>query len=122
MSIWKKIKALVGVGTIAAVEAFALTEAQKAVAALKNTLIGSTVAKDIKALSSSTMSGQQKFEAVLTNTLPLITELLSDGGVKKTTKEVEDIGRALVQSVFNDVASSKAAGVASAILKLLGLK
>lgn len=122
MSIWNKIKSAIGIKTIAAVEAFALTEAQKAVAALKNTLIGSTVAKDIKALSSSTMSGQQKFEAVLTNTLPLITELLSDGGVKRTTKEVEDIGRALVQSVFNDVASSKAAGVASAILKLLGLK
>ena len=99
-----------------------LTDAQKAVAALKQTSIGGAVAADIEALSSSTMSGAEKFEAVVKNTLPLIVGFLGDNGLKKGVDEVGDISRELVQSVFNTVASKKAETVGSLILKLLGLK
>lgn len=99
-----------------------LTDAQKAVAALKNTSVGTAVAADIKALSSSTMTGAEKFEAVVANTLPLVTDLLATGGLKKAETEVADIAREFVQSVFNTVASKKAETIGSLILKVLGLK
>ena len=104
------------------VEAFALTEAQKAVAALKQTTIGATVAADVKAISDKALSGTEKFEAVVANTMPLIANFLTSGGRKTAIAEVEDVARALVQDVFNDTLSTKAASIASVILKLLGIK
>lgn len=122
MNIGSFLKSIIPSKAAKSVIAFALTEEQKAVAALKQTAIGAAVAADIKALKSDTMSGQQKFEEVVKNTLPLIVSMIAEGGVQKTVKDVEDIGRALVQSVFNDVASTKAGSIATTILKLLGIK
>lgn len=104
------------------VEAFALTETQKAVAALKQTAIGATVAADIKALTDHNLTGTQKFETVVATTAPLIVGLLGDGGVKKAVADVEDLARALVQEIYNDALSTKAGSVANSILKLLHLK
>lgn len=114
------LKKLFGKKTVTAI--IELTDAQKAVAALKQTEIGSVVAKDIQALSSSTLSGAEKFDAVLKNTVPLVLGLLADGGMKKAETEVTDIARELVQSIFNTVASKKADTIGSLILKVLGLK
>ena len=119
MSIFKKIAGIFSKKNITAV--IELTDAQKAIAALKNTEVGA-VAADIKALTSSTMSGAEKFEAVVVNTLPLLVDALKAGGITKGLKEVEDIGRAFVQDVFNSTISKKAETIGSLLLKVLGLK
>lgn len=121
MSIGSFFKKLFNSDAGKSVEAFALTEAQKAVAALSQTTIGATVAADIAALTSSTLTGAQKFEQVVASTSPLIAQFLTTGGVATAVTEVEDLARALVQQVFNDTLSSKAGAVAQAVLKLLGL-
>lgn len=122
MSLKSFLKSIVGSKPGKVVANIVLTDAAQAVAALKNTPIGQSVADDIKALSSSTLTGPQKFEQVVESTLPLIQDLLATGGLKKNLKEVEDIGRALVQDVFNSVVSKKADVVGSLILQLLRLK
>jgi hypothetical protein len=104
------------------VQAFALTETQKAVVALTKTGLGAAVAADIATLSNSGLTGTQKFEQVVANTLPQIVTLLTSGGRAVTLAEVEDLGRALVQQVFNDTKSTKAGTVATLILGLLGLR
>lgn len=119
MSIFTKI---FGSKAAKSVEALTLTEAQKAVAALKTTTIGAAVAADIKTIGSKDLSGEEKFAQVLANTTPAIAAFVSGGGVKAAAKDVEDIARALVQSIFNDVASTKAGSIATTILKLLGIK
>jgi len=120
MSIFKKIAGIFSKKNITAV--IELTDAQKAIAALKNTEVGAAVAADIKALTSSTLSGPEKFEAVVVNTLPLLVDALKAGGITKGLKEVEDIGRAFVQDVFNSTVSKKAETIGSLLLKVLGLK
>ncbi|UZW55570.1 hypothetical protein NUH86_01825 [Sphingobium sp. JS3065] len=97
------------------------TETAKAVLALKQTKIGEAVAIDIEAMSSKSMTGAEKFEAVLSNTIPLVVEFLTDGGLNAALDEVEDIGRALVQSIFNDFKWNAAGKLAKAILRLVGL-
>lgn len=117
MSIFKKIAGLFGGKAVAIV----LSQVDQAVAALKATEIGATVAADIKTMASRELSGSEKFERVLANTLPLVVKFVSGDGGKVALKDVEDIGRALVQSTFNEVVSTKAGGIAAKILKLLGV-
>lgn len=107
----------------AAATALALvpSETAKAVQALRQSEIGSAVASDIEAISSKDMSGTEKFEAVLANTLPLVVSFVAKGGFEPALKEVEDIGRALVQAVYVDFKSSTAGKIAKAVLKLFGL-
>lgn len=97
------------------------SETAKAVLALKQTEIGAAVASDIKAISSKDLTGAEKFETVLANTLPLVLSFLTGNGLSVALDEIEDIGRALVQSVFNDFQSSTAGKIASVILKLFKL-
>ena len=97
------------------------SETAKAVLALKQTEIGAAVASDIEAISSKDMTGAQKFEAVLANTLPLVLSFLSGKGLAVALDEIEDIGRALVQSVFNDFKSTTAGTIAKIILNLFKL-
>lgn len=103
------------------VQAFAVSEADKAVAALKQTDIGTAVANDISAVSSQSLSGAQKFEAVLTNTLPLVLKFVTGGGLSAVEKDVEDIARSLVQSLYNDFKSTTASKIAGEVLHLVGL-
>jgi|GEM_PF-2057765 len=97
------------------------SETAKAVLALKQTEIGGVIANDIEAISSRSMTGAEKFEAVLANTLPLVASFLTGKGLSVALDEIEDIARALVQSVFNDFKSTTAGKLASAILKLFKL-
>ena len=108
---------------VAADTALALvpSEVAKAVQALRQSEIGAVVASDIEAMSSKDMSGTEKFEAVLANTLPLVVSFVAKGGFEPALKEVEDIGRALVQAVFNDFKSSTAGTIARTVLKLFKL-
>lgn len=97
------------------------SETAKAVLALKQTEIGGMVASNIEAIGSETLTGAEKFEKVLENTLPLVASFLTGKGLEVAIDEIEDIGRALVQSVFNDFKSSTAGKIASLILKLFKL-
>lgn len=97
------------------------SETAKAVLALKQTEIGGMVASNIEAIGSEKMTGAEKFEAVLSNTLPLVASFLTGKGLEVAIDEIEDIGRALVQSVFNDFKSSTAGKIAGLILKLFKL-
>ena len=106
---------------LASIKSFALTEGEKAVAALKQTDIGKTVAADIATVASTTLTGPQKFEQVLTNTLPLIQALFTKQGQTVELADLEDVGRSLVQTVYNDVKSTTAGTWATSILKLLGI-
>lgn len=106
---------------LAAIKSFALTEGEKAVAALKQTDIGKTVAADIATAASTDLTGVEKFEQVLTNTLPLIQTLLTSQGLKAELADLEDLGRSLVQTVYNDIKSTTVGTWATSILKLLGI-
>ena len=94
------------------------SETAKVVLALKQTEIGAAVANNIEAISSKSLTGADKFEAVLANTLPLVASFLTGKGLEVAIDEIEDIGRALVQSVFNDFKSTTAGKIAGLILQL----
>lgn len=102
----------------AASEGFVMTEVQKAVAALKTTQIGATVAADIAAIENKSMSGVEKMAAVVSNTVPLIVNYLARGGIKAVEADVLSLAKELGQSVFNDVKSTSAGKVAADVLKL----
>lgn len=96
-------------------------EADKAVALLKQTEIGDAVADSIKAISSAELSGREKFEVVVSEIGPQIVSYMIRGGVPAVVSDVEDVARQLVQSVYNDVMSTKAGSIIKAILKVFGL-
>lgn len=105
------------------VEHFAISEAQKAVLALKTkTDIGSKIADAIKTVESQQLSGPQKFEQVLVNdVLPEVLKYATGGGFSAVISDVESIGRELLQSVFNDVQSTTAGKIGAEILHVAGL-
>jgi hypothetical protein len=113
--------AILSSAELATLKTFALTEGEKAVAALKQTDIGKTVAADIAAAANADLTGMQKFEQVLTNTLPLIQALFTKQGQQVEMADLEDVGRSLVQTVYNDVKSTTVGTWAAGILKLLGI-
>jgi hypothetical protein len=98
---------------------FAASEADKAVIAIKNTDIGKTVAADIAAVKDHSISNMQKFENVVSNTLPLVLHYVTGGGLSAVVSDVESLTRSLVQAVFNDTASTTAGKVAAEILSII---
>ena len=118
MGVKKFLRSVLGTSA----EAALVSEADKAVAALKTTAIGKAVATDVKALSRSDLSGLEKFEQVVKNTAPLIVTLLTNDGRAAAIGDVTDVARALVQSTFNDIASKRAVSVGRTILSVLGIK
>lgn len=101
--------------------AFIDTEADKVVAALKQTAIGDAVADSICALKNKDMSGGEKFAAVLAETAPVILGYIKDDGIDAVIDDVEDLARQLVQSVYNDVMSTGFGKIVADIKRLLGL-
>lgn len=116
-------KGLFGSKAGQSVKAFAMTEVQKAVAAIKTTAIGATVAADIRSLTTSRLTTQERFEQVVANTLPLVAQLATaPGAAQVAIEDVNSVTRELVQSIFNDTKSTKAGSIAATILTLLGLR
>jgi hypothetical protein len=97
------------------------TEADRVVAALKQTEIGDAVVDSIKAIDNQALTGQQKFEIVVAEVAPIILRYVQNGGVKAAIGDVEDLGRQLVQSVYNSVKSKGFGKIVSGLVKLLGL-
>jgi hypothetical protein len=116
MSIFKKIGRFLGL-----IAPVVLSEGQKAVAAIASSTVGQTIADEIHIVASADMSGPQKFEAVVAKATPLLLTLASDGPAG-LVDDVEDLARAVVQEIYNRVASVTIGAVAKAILKALGVK
>ena len=85
------------------IEEAAITEGQKAVAALKLTSVGATITDTIKILHSQTLTGLQKFEQVVATVMPTVLNFLTGNGFHDLVDNVEGIAREAVQSLFNDV-------------------
>jgi hypothetical protein len=98
-----------------------LSEGQKAVAAIASSDVGKTIADEIGIIASAKMTGAEKFEAVVAKAKPLLVELAADGP-NAIVDDVEDLARAVVQEIYNRVASLTIGVVAKAILKALGIK
>lgn len=98
-----------------------LSDTQHAVALIKaKTDVGKTIAADIAAVKNDSLSALEKFEEVVKTTIPEVERLLAPGGVAEAVADVESIARELVQSVFNDVASTHAGTVAASLIQLVG--
>jgi hypothetical protein len=104
------------------VESYVVTEADKALLAIKQDkgIIG-TIMADINAIDSSTMTGLQKMETVVANTMPIVLKVLTGGGVSVVLQDVEDVTRALTQGVYNDFKSTSLGKIAGEIVKAIGL-
>ena len=107
--------------TVAAVKAFSGSEAAKIVAALKETHIGTAVANDVSALTNSTLTGAQKFESVVSTTIPLVLTYVTSGGIAAVESDVEGIAKSLVQTIYTDVADTGFGKIAAEFMKLLGI-
>lgn len=102
-------------------EDFIETEADKVVAALKQTEIGDAVADSIRAIKNADLSGQDKFAAVVSEMGPVVLDYVISGGIPAVLDDVEDIARQLVQSVYNDVMSTGFGKLLKDLKALLGL-
>lgn len=105
-----------------AVKQFVMTEVQKAVTVLKTLPIAATIAADIAALKDARLTSAEKFEHVVANTVPaLIALATTKGAIGVVIADAESVARELVQSIYNDTASTKAGTFAQLILKLFGV-
>jgi hypothetical protein len=95
-------------------EAAALTQANKAIEALKQTPVLDHVKASIVALTNENLSGVEKLEKVALEMLPV---LLSETGIEAT----KDFAIQFVQVVYNDL-KGEVESLATKILKALGLK
>lgn len=104
-----------------ALEAEASSVVHQAVAILQQTDIGAAVTAEVKTLQSSSLTGPQKFDQALAIAVPLIIKYAAGGGVALLEKDGLDIGRQLVQTIYNREVSTTAGAAASAILKASGV-
>jgi siderophore synthetase component len=98
------------------VESVALSAGQHAVAILKAAPVGQQIVSMIQTVNDKTMTGAQKFAAVLAQAIPLVTSAVADHGVTLVAT-VEDTAREVIQSLFNDLfsgAAKAASGIATA--------
>ncbi len=116
MKLFKKIG--VALGLIAPV---VVSEGQKAVAAIASSSVGKVIADEIHIVASANMTGAEKRAAVVAKAKPLIAELITDGP-EAVLKDVGDLAEAVVQEIYNRVASITVGAVAALILKALKIK
>lgn len=95
-----------------------ISEGQKAVAAIASSTVGKVIADEIHIVASADMTGAEKRAAVVAKAKPLIAELIAGDG-KAMINEVGDVAEAVVQEIYNRVASITVGAVAKAILKAL---
>lgn len=97
---------------------FVLTETQKAVALLKTDsgLVG-VITNALTDLEDSTKTGAERFEEVLQLAVPEVIKVATAGASAFAVVETEvfDLGRELVQSIYNDVKGTPASSVIAAL-------
>lgn len=96
--------------------------ADRVVGALKKTELGDMVVDSINAVASKELTGSEKFEVVVGEVLPRVTRYLGEkGGIDAAESDLEDLARALVQSVYTEVKSVGFKKLLPKLVKLLGL-
>jgi len=100
---------------------FATNEFDHAVAAAKQTIIGKTALSAIQVAEQPGLSGAQKMVEAIGVVAPVVLEYVAKGGFSGVITDVEEFARSVIESTLADVKATKAASIASIILKLLGL-
>jgi len=118
MSLKKIVARVLGV-VGPALLAWGRTEAEKALAAVKNSPTGSRITELVRDAEDTGKSGPEKLAAVLADAAPLVLALVTKGGLKAELSAVETLTRSVIESI---VADAKAIPLARAILVALGLK
>jgi hypothetical protein len=97
------------------------TDSQKIVAVLLTLPIASAVRDNILSLANDSLSGKQKADLVVAKALPALVGLIANKGMAVPAGDLEDIARELVQTLYNQVASPRAALLARVLLPLFGV-
>jgi hypothetical protein len=118
MSLKSTIAKILGVA-VPALLAWGRTEAEKAVAALKNSSTGAQIVQLVYDAETTDKAGPEKMAAVLADAAPLVLALVTKGGAKAVLADAETLARAVIESVVADLKSTT---LASAVLAALGLK
>lgn len=102
-----------------------LTPAEKLVAYLRTTTVGTAalnVVSDLNGSRGAGLSGTDKFEKAVADVLPIAISFLTDKtDVKAEASAIEDAVRQLVQGSYNSLLSALK-GFVSTILKDLGIE
>ena len=98
------------------------TDTQKIVAVLLTLPIASDARDNILSLANDSLSGKQKADLVVAKALPALIDLVAEKGVAVPAGDLEDIARELVQTLYNQVASPRAALLARVLLPLFGVE
>jgi hypothetical protein len=98
------------------------TDTQKIVAVLLTMPIASDARDNILSLANDSFSGKQKADIVVSKALPALVDLIAEKGIAVPAGDAEDIARELVQTLYNQVASPRAALLARVLLPLFGVK
>ena len=97
------------------------TDAQKLVAYLKTTTVGTAVIAAVKDVESQNLSGAEKFAHVVADMLPVtLAYLTRSGATTAQLQGIEDVVRELVQSTYNDVLSEMRS-LAARLLAIFGI-
>lgn len=84
----------------------AISAAQKAVAIIKETSLGTAIMNLISAASQTDGSGSDKFAAVLAAAQKAYQAFVDNGGLKGIFDSVVSVLRQVIQSLFDDFASA----------------
>jgi hypothetical protein len=98
------------------------TDTQKIVAVLLTLPIASDTRDNILSLANDSLSSKQKADLVVSKALPALVSLIADKGMAVPAGDLEDIARELVQTLYNQVASPRAALLARVLLPLFGVE
>lgn len=132
MSIGSFFKSIFASPAGQSVQAFALSEADKALAVAKTTPQGAQVYALVKSFQTKTtadgtpLTGAQKRAAVLSAALPIVATIAKDalipGAAAGDLIGAETLARMLIESFVADLAATKPGNIFTAILSLFGMK
>lgn len=125
MSVKSVLKKIIGIFEASdagnAVVSIVETDAQKLVAYLKSTPVGTAVVAAVKDIENESLSGAEKFAHVVTDMLPVALAYLANAGATTAQlRGMDDVVRELVQSTYNDVLSEMKS-LADRLLGVLGI-
>jgi hypothetical protein len=118
MSLKSTIAKILGVA-VPALLAWGRTEAERALAALKNSPTGAQIVRLVHDAEATDKAGPEKMATVLADAAPLVLALVTKGGVQAEVAAVETLARAVIESVVADL---KGGSVAAAVLAALGAR
>ena len=106
---------------VVAVAATALSSAVAATAKAGNP-IGNAAIAAVAAAESTTLTGPEKKAQVVAAIVPIVTSELTRGGLSAIVNDVEAFAGLIVEEVVSAMKQTPLVQLATALLKLLGLK